>query len=63
MPMNRKNSRAAAGAGTIRQRKDGRWEARYTTGRDPGTGKQVQRSVYGDRGRGSKEADAGDCFY
>ena len=41
------NTRAAQGAGTIRQRKDGRWEARYTIGRDPGTGKQVQRSVYG----------------
>ena len=42
------NTWAAQGAGTIRQRKDGRWEARYTVGRDPGTGKQVQRSVYGD---------------
>lgn len=41
------NTRAAQGGGTIRQRKDGRWEARYTAGRDPGTGKQVQRSVYG----------------
>lgn len=39
--------RGAQGAGTIRQRKDGRWEARYTVGRDPGTGKQVQKSVYG----------------
>lgn len=34
--------------GSIRQRPDGRWEARYTLGRDPGTGKQVQRSIYGD---------------
>lgn len=42
------NTRAAQGAGTIRQRKNGRWEARYTVGRDPGTGKQIQRSVYGD---------------
>ena len=41
------NTRGAQGAGTIRQRKDGRWEARYTVGRDSGTGKQVQRSVYG----------------
>lgn len=41
------NTRGAQGAGTIRQRKDGRWEARYTVGRDPGTGKQIQRSVYG----------------
>lgn len=45
--MARKSTRAAQGSGTIRQRKDGRWEARYTVGRDPGTGKQVQRSVYG----------------
>lgn len=39
--------KSAKGGGTIRQRSDGRWEARYTVGRDPGTGKQVQRSVYG----------------
>ena len=39
--------RAAQGAGSIRQRADGTWEARYTVGRDPGTGKQVQRSIYG----------------
>ena len=26
---------------------DGRWEARYTLGIDPGTGKQIQKSVYG----------------
>ena len=43
----KRNTRGAQGGGTIRQRKDGRWEARYTVGRDPGTGKQVQRSVYG----------------
>lgn len=42
--MARKN---AKGGGTIRQRSNGRWEARYTVGRDPGTGKQIQRSVYG----------------
>jgi integrase len=41
-------TRAAQGSGTIRQRKDGRWEARYTVGRDPGTGKQIQRSIYGE---------------
>jgi len=40
--------RAAQGSGTIRRRPDGRWEARYTVGRDPGTGKQIQKSVYGD---------------
>ncbi len=31
----------------IRLRPDGRWEARCTVGRDPGTGKQIQKSVYG----------------
>ena len=41
------NTRQAQGSGTIRQRPDGRWEARYTLGRDPGTGKQVQKSIYG----------------
>lgn len=45
--MARKGTRSAQGGGTIRQRSDGRWEARYTVGRDPGTGKQIQRSVYG----------------
>jgi len=44
----RKTTRNAQGAGTIRQRPDGRWEARYTVGRDPGTGRQMQKSVYGD---------------
>lgn len=44
--MPRKSTRNAQGSGTIRQRKDGTWEARYTVGRDPGTGKQIQRSVY-----------------
>ena len=39
--------RTAQGAGSIRQRADGLWEARYTVGRDPATGKQVQKSVYG----------------
>lgn len=42
MPTKRSN-----GEGTIRQRPDGRWEARFTAGFDPGTGKQKQRSVYG----------------
>lgn len=45
--MPRKNTRAAQGTGTIRQRKDGRWEARVTIGHDPGTGKQKQKSIYG----------------
>ena len=37
----------ANGSGSIRQRPDGRWEGRYSAGFDPGTGKQIQRSVYG----------------
>lgn len=46
--------RAANGNGTIRKKtitKNGKtytyWEARYTEGYDPGTGKQVQRSITG----------------
>jgi len=39
--------RNAKGVGTIRERSDGRWEGIYTVGRDPKTGKQVRRSVYG----------------
>ncbi len=41
------SKKSAKGMGTIRKRSDGRWEARYTIGRNPGTGKQVQKSVYG----------------
>lgn len=44
----KKNTRTPAGAGSIRQRADGRWEGRVTLGRDPGTGKQLRRSVYAD---------------
>lgn len=40
--------RAPNGNGTVRQRKDGRWEAIYTVGRDPGTGKLIRKSVYGE---------------
>ena len=46
--------RAAAGTGTIRKKtitRNGKlytyWEARYTCGHDPGTGRQIQRSVTG----------------
>lgn len=42
-----RKAKGAKGGGTIRQRPDGRWEARYTLGIDPGTGKQIQKSVYG----------------
>ncbi len=53
--MSRKtNTRAAQGTGTIRKKTVTRnektytyWEARITTGRDPGTGKQIQRSFTG----------------
>lgn len=52
--MPKKANRAAQGAGTIRKKtvtRNGKpytyWEARYTEGRDPGTGKQVQKSIYG----------------
>ena len=38
--------RGTAGGGTIRQ-KGNSWEARITIGRDPGTGKQIQKSIYG----------------
>lgn len=40
------NTRAAQGAGSIRQRPNGSWEARITVGTDPGTGKPIRRSVY-----------------
>ena len=40
-------TKGAKGGGTIRQRPDGLWEARYTLGINPGTGKQIQKSVYG----------------
>ena len=40
------NTKRANGSGTIRKRKNGFWEARYTARIDPGTGKQIQRSIY-----------------
>ena len=40
------NTRAAQGAGSIRQRADGTWEARFVVGHDPGTGKPIRKSVY-----------------
>ena len=43
----RKTRKHAQGAGTIRKRAYGRWEARFTTGFDPASGKQVQKSIYG----------------
>lgn len=52
--MARKSTRNAQGSGTIRKKtviRKGQeytyWEARVTVGRDPGTGKQIQRSFTG----------------
>ena len=46
--------KAASGTGTIRKKtvqRNGKtytyWEARYTTGYNPGTGRQIQRSITG----------------
>ena len=51
---NNKSKKSAAGTGTIRKKtvtRNGKeysyWEARYTEGYDPGTGKQIQRSITG----------------
>lgn len=54
MPHSKKSKKSAAGVGTIRKKtvtRNGKdytfWEARYTEGFDPGTGKQIQRSITG----------------
>ena len=39
--------RRANGEGNIRKRKDGRWEGRYTAGRDSETGKAIYKNVLG----------------
>ena len=46
--------KSAAGSGTIRKKtitQNGKpytyWEARYSVGRDPGTGKQIQKTITG----------------
>ena len=39
--------RRANGEGSIRKRKDGRWEGRYTAGRDSVTGKPIYKNVLG----------------
>ena len=48
------SKRAAAGCGTIQKKvvqRGGKeyvyWEARYSNGFDPGTGKQIQKSISG----------------
>jgi len=55
VPRNKKEgNRNASGLGTIRKKtvtRNGKeytyWEARYTEGYHPGTGKQIQRSITG----------------
>lgn len=54
MPRTKSMGRAANGSGTIRKKtvtKNGKeytfWEARATVGYDPGTGKQIQKSITG----------------
>lgn len=37
--------RRARGEGSLRKRSDGRWEGRYTAGRDPESGKLIYRNV------------------
>lgn len=37
----------ANGEGSIRKRKDGRWEGRYPAGHDPKTGKAICKNVLG----------------
>ena len=37
----------ANGEGSIRKRKDGRWEGRYTAGHDPEMGKAIYKNVLG----------------
>ena len=40
--------RSVKGGGSIRFREDKQiWEARYSAGRNPGNGKQIQKSIYG----------------
>ena len=43
----KKAAKRSNGDGTIRQRKDGLWEARFTVGINPGSGKPIRKSIYG----------------
>lgn len=52
--------RRARGEGSIRQRKDGTWEARFVAGVDPGTGKDnPQERLCQDTKGSPKENDRG----
>ena len=44
----RKNTRKENGSGSIRKRKDGRWEGRYSVPAKDGCGSYIRKSVYGD---------------
>lgn len=44
----RKNKRKENGSGSIRKRKDGRWEGRYSIPAKEGGGRYIRKSVYGD---------------
>ena len=44
----RKNTRKENGSGSIRKRKDGRWEGRYSISAKDGSGRYIRKSVYGD---------------
>ena len=47
--------RRANGEGNIRKRKDGRWEGRYTAGRDQETGKAIYKNVLAKTQKECKE--------
>ena len=47
--------RRANGEGSIRKRSDGRWEGRYTAGRDPDTGKVIYKNVLAKTQKKCKE--------
>ena len=52
------SKRRANGEGSIRKRKDGRWEGRYTAGRDPVTGRTIYKNVLG-----KTQAEGGHRYY
>ncbi len=62
---NNKTTRTAAGSGSIRQRPNGRWEARLTLGYDEGTGKRKTLSIYGatQKENDGKTASAGHKYF
>ena len=51
--------RRANGEGNIRKRSDGRWEGRYTAGRDPDTGEGIYKNVLANPEGLQGEVEAG----